>query len=268
MGWSAEATAGELRHMAAEGMKVAVREDSSIMIHKNPFQYRLDDPDAGERMLSWFEEYEPTMAFIDPLRDFHTLDEKDDGEMNRMLRPLQQWAKAHNSALLIVHHARKRNEMTGKIYGPEDMRGTSALFGMADAILMTTPQGAVGVTVSATFKRGRAWERQFQLGMWGASNKETDNLLVDDTMYQTYRALRYGATSASAIATQIGSRRQVVTEVFRQLIQAGMAMREGRQVVAVDKDAVMLAAFKEWRKDHGKEEREDGEVPKVEAVPP
>lgn len=250
LGWSAEATAGELRHIAKHGLGVTIRADGSFMIHRNPFQYRLDDPGGSAAMLAWLEEHQPKLVYIDPLRDFHSLDEKDDGEMNRLLRPLQRWSKEHDASVLIVHHARKRGELTGKNFAPEDMRGTSALFGLADGVLMTTPQGALGVTVSATFKRGPAWERTIKVGKW-ASPTEAERVpfVVDALARDVYRALRGGAENSTSIARQLGVRGTRVLEVIKMFETHGLVARAGARKapeLTGDYDARIKEAFEEW----------------------
>ena len=261
LGWSAEATAGELRHVAKHGLGVAVRNDGTFLIHKNPFQYRLDDPDGGRAMLRWLSQHRPKLALIDPLRDFHALDEKDDGAMNRLLRPLQKWAKDESSSVLVVHHARKRGELTAKTFGPEDMRGTSALFGLADGILMTTPQGSLGITVNATFKRGSPWERTIKIGKWVAAGPQTEPLVVDAAVRDIYRALRAGATSSSAIATQVGVRKGRVLDAFALLEAHGMLVRAGPRKVPEltgDFDARIKEEFEKWFHAEGGEDHAHG----------
>lgn len=260
LGWSAEASAGEVRHIAEKGLKTQIREDSSFLIHRNPFSYRLDDPNAVARMLQWLNDYEPVLFFVDPLRDFHSLDEKDDGEMNRLLRPMQAWAKDHDAACLIVHHARKRGDARGKqdaeTYRPEEMRGTSAMFGLADAILMTTPVGSTGVMVAGTFKRAQPLERLLKFADWshegGGSVTRASPL-----MYDVYRALRYGAENYSQVARQLAVRRADVLGVVRELESLGIVERSGAKILRVDvRDAEMASALKTWRKEHGEEDEE------------
>lgn len=256
MGWSAEASAGELRHMARTGLGVEVRNDGSILVHKNPFQYRLDDIDAVETMLDWLEQYQPRLFFIDPLRDFHALDEKDDGAMNRLLRPFQKWAKDHDAACLIVHHARKRSELTGKVFGPEDMRGSSAMFGLADAILMTTPQGKLGTTISATFKRGQSWEATIKLADWEA--REEEAVQVDDVTFKVYRALRYGAENMRSIAKQIATRHATVLDSLGRLKTLGVVRVNGKGLEVEDRDEEMKQLHDDWRTAHAGQEKRQG----------
>lgn len=109
IGLSAEASPGELRYMVEQGMGVTNGIHGRIRLLKDPWKFRLDDPGAKTTLLKLLKEKRPRLLWIDPLRDFHSLDEVDAGEMNRLLRPLQRWAKENDSAVLIVHHTRKRS---------------------------------------------------------------------------------------------------------------------------------------------------------------
>lgn len=179
--WSAEANAGELRQMVEDGFGAQVPDDGRILIADEPFQWRLDDPGAVKKMLEWLEYFRPRLFCIDPLRDFHDFDERESGPMNRLLRPLQRWAKDHGSALLVVHHARKlgtdeqdRNLTAG------DLRGTSALFGLADGVIVLTPKGRAGIHFNVVVKRGVPWERTIKLGAWQeAATEKVDAKTVE-----------------------------------------------------------------------------------------
>lgn len=169
LGFSAEATAGELRQMAEDGLGVVIPPDGRFRIAKEPFQWRLDDPGAVERLLQWLNHIKPKLFFIDPLRDFHDFDERESGPMNRLLRPLQRWAKEEESAFLVVHHTRKQgtNEEARNL-NAADIRGSSALFGLADGVIVLTPRGRNTVNLHATIKRGESFERVIRLDVWGA----------------------------------------------------------------------------------------------------
>jgi hypothetical protein len=190
--WSAEATAGELKQMVEDGFGCQVPDNGTIMVADEPFQWRLDDPGAVSKMLEWLEYFQPRLFCIDPLRDFHDFDERDSGPMNRLLRPIQRWAKEHGSALLVVHHARKlasgeedRNLTAG------DLRGTSALFGLADGVIVLTPKGRAGIHFNVVVKRGQPWERTIKLGAWGGGDEAEQRATerIDAVVADVYKAL-------------------------------------------------------------------------------
>lgn len=178
--FSAEATAGELLDMVEEGLKVKGEANEGILVADDPFQWRLDDPDGLDRLLHWLRMKRPKLVLIDPLRDFHSLEEKDSGEMNRLLRPLQRYAKEHKAAVVIVHHVRKKQKDDGSgsddaSYSPEDMRGSSALHGIADGVLMVTPLAEGYVRMRAQFKRAPAWDRTFRVAAYQYAGEGAEN---------------------------------------------------------------------------------------------
>ena len=168
IGASIEATPGELRYMVEQGMGVKGGIHGRVRLLRDPWQFRLDDPGILTKLLRLLNEKRPKLFWLDPLRDFHSLDEVDAGEMNRLLRPLQKWAKENDSCVLVVHHTRKRSggdeERNLKA---DDARGTSAMFGLADGLIVLTPKGKGRVHFDVTLKRGASWERTVQLKVWG-----------------------------------------------------------------------------------------------------
>jgi hypothetical protein len=168
---SAEALAGEIRHMMETGLGIGRMEPrEAILVAETPWEFRLDDRDALDKLLSWLKRRDPRLVIIDPLRDFHHLEERDAGGMNRLLRPIRQWAVEHDSAVMIVHHTKKlSDDLRDSNYSAQDMRGTTALFGIADGVLMLTPKKDGIIHVSATFKRAKGWEKEITLQAYGST---------------------------------------------------------------------------------------------------
>lgn len=190
LGLSAEASPGELRYMVEQGMGAKPGVHGMIRLLKDPWRFRLDDEGAANTLLRLLNSRRPRLLWIDPLRDFHSLDEVDAGEMNRLLRPLQRWAKVNDAAVLIVHHTRKRqggdDERNLKA---DDARGTSALFGMCDGLIVLTPKGKNRVHFDVTLKRGQSWEKTVQLSVWGDGEAR---VMIDGYARQLYEALLQG----------------------------------------------------------------------------
>lgn len=199
MGFSYEASAGELRHMCRYGLLIDPPNDKRVLIADDPWLFRLDDPGGSAKLLYWLEERKPKLCFLDPLRDFHNLEEKDSGGMNRILRPIQRWAKAHDSCMLVVHHTKKKDEGD---YNANDLRGTGAIFGIADGVLMLTKKQHGLVTINATFKRGEGWDRTIKIATYehaaeGGSEK------LGDLEEKVLKLLQGGASGAAAIGEQL-----------------------------------------------------------------
>lgn len=170
LGFSAEASAGELRYMAEQGFRLKVNTRHPFLIADDPWLFRLDDGDALNRMFSALK-CGPKLVWLDPLRDYHSLDEQDSGDMQRLLRPLQRWAKDNHAALLVVHHTRKLASGEVRNLEAADARGTSALFGLADGLITLTPKGDTSVHFNVVVKRGASWNRTIRLKVWGTGGE-------------------------------------------------------------------------------------------------
>lgn len=224
--FSAEADAGTIRHTAEVGIGVAVPADSRVLVADDPWEWRLDDEDGPQRLLDWANERGVRLLVIDPLRDYHALEEKDDGGMNRLLRPIQRWATVHNAAALIIHHTKKKGRDEGD-YNALDMRGTSALFAIADGVLMITPRGGGTLHMTATFKRGEGWERDIRLGVWG-KKAEGGVVTLSNNAVRVWEALSNGARDYHQIALQLTVSKATVVLAVKELEAMGALRKEGR----------------------------------------
>ena len=227
MMFSAEATAGELKYMAQDGLGIIIPEDDdTILVADDPWAFRLDDPDALKTMLRWLNDIDPRVVIIDPLRDFHSLDEKEAGDMNRLLRPIRQWAVEHDAALVVVHHSKKPGEDHGN-YTANDMRGSGALFGIADGVLMFTPKGKAKdqIHIDAVFKRGAAWQQTVTFGSYGKRAGEVLTQEDEDVL----GCLKAGAPNVESIAKQVHMAKASVIEILKRLERNELARKEGKR---------------------------------------
>lgn len=199
LGFSYEATAGELRHMCKHGLLIDPPNDKRILIADDPWLFRLDDDDGPRKLLYWLNERRPRLCFLDPLRDFHNLEERDSGGMNRILRPIQRWAKENDSCMLVVHHTTKKPEGD---YNANDLRGTGAIFGIADGVLMLTKKADGMVTIDATFKRAQGWNRTIKISSYEYANEPSTEKLgnVEEQVLKLYNA---GLKEPQAIGYQL-----------------------------------------------------------------
>lgn len=245
MGASAEASPGELRYMVEQGMGVQNLPHGRIRILADPWRWRLDDPDAVATLIRKLDRVKPRLFWLDPLRDFHSLDEVDAGEMNRLLRPLQRWAKANRACFLVVHHTRKQSADAmheGRNLRAEDARGTSALFGMADGLIVLTPKGhgKPRVHIDVTLKRGQPWEATVELKVWG---KGEPTVTIDGNCKRVFDALTGDLKGASlsheALAEHLRMGRSTVTKYIGQLRSLGALDKDDRPT---PKGAALVAA--------------------------
>jgi hypothetical protein len=173
--FSQEATAGEIKHAMRVGMS-SMPKTNHIYIADDPFAWRLDTDEAVAAMHDalagkFAEEHDaeprpPIMAVLDPLRDFHSVEEKDSGEMIAILGPLRAWAVENDAAVVLVHHTVKPVEGRS-LLDPDSLRGSSAIFGKADGVIMIQPGDPGWLRYNAVFKRGPGWKAQLRLGVWG-----------------------------------------------------------------------------------------------------
>lgn len=162
---SHEADAGELRYIMEDGLGVKLRKDESIITADEPEKFRLDDEEGQKNLRFWLGERRPILCILDPLANSHGLEEKDAGEMINLIAPIRRQVKEMGSCFLIVHHTRKIDD--DRQYRPMDMRGTSALPGLADGLLSITPTpNPYEVIINGQFKKAREWTKTICLGVW------------------------------------------------------------------------------------------------------
>lgn len=221
--FSSEATAGELRHMVEEGMGVLTAEEHTGAIHvaDDPGSWRLDDPRASEQLMYWISKMNPRLVVIDVFRDFHSMDEKESAAISRMLRPVRKWAKDTDSSVLLVHHVRKLAEGQSE-YTQEDARGSSALIGMADGIIVISPKDDGTKLISTTFKRAGSAKMHIQFGTWGKAARE----ILGEHDKRVIKALEAGATSADDLASGLKMAKQAVLASLAKLRRNGLLKEE------------------------------------------
>jgi RecA-family ATPase len=217
---SAEHSAGELRYMTETGMGVTILNDKSILIADDAWKWRLDDPDALEVLLGWLDALKPKLFIIDPLIDFHSLDEKESGEMNRLLRPIQKWAKNNDSCFMVVHHTAKKKPDDKSMYKPGDMRGASGLFGIADGVIMLTPMDDDVIHMEGTLKRGAPWQKAVRLGVWG--KEQTEVKPTNTFNEEVLAAVKAGSKNYEVLAKKLKVSKSKIAAAIKQLRDEGM----------------------------------------------
>jgi len=232
--FSYEALAGELKDSALNGMGVNIQ-GGGIYVADDPWMFRLDDSERGPTaLLSWLDKLLPRLVVLDPLRDFHGLDENDAGAMNRALRPVRQWAIKHDASVVVVHHTRKKSDDGSggpPVYDAADMRGTTALFGIADACLMVTPTKFENtLRVKATFKRASGWERTLRLAIFGTKDELAREELTDGEKL-CLKGLQDGQNLGS-IAVKLKVSKSTIQAYVVTLYRNGLIKKEGERWVA------------------------------------
>lgn len=215
--FSYEAEAGELRQMAEDGLHIEVPADERILIADDPWRWRLDDLDCVDELLSYLQARQPKLVILDPFRDVHDQDENDSAAVVRVLRPLQQWAKKYDSTVLLIHHTVKGNDEL-ESFEAKHLRGTGAIFGKADAVLMVTPRPGGALLIKATFKRARPWERTLKLATW--DNHVAGEPLIDRD--KRVLALVKKGMAAAEISAELHHGKSAVQESIAKLRRNGL----------------------------------------------
>lgn len=167
---SGEATASELAWLYRTGFGCATTPDT-IYINDDPWDFKLDRKDTVGALLSMLDHVRPRYCLIDPLRKYHSGDENDAAYVEGILYPLRKWAVQNDSCIGVVHHARKDNvnQDDESKMDPSQLRGSNAIFGAADSILMCRCiDRTIGrIRIAATHKRAPSWCRDVLLGVPG-----------------------------------------------------------------------------------------------------
>lgn len=229
--WSFEADSGEVKEMLEVGFGCKPKHDRSIIVARNPLDFQLDqhshDDNVGvDELINWLKERDPRLAIFDPFRDMHTLDENDSAVVAKILAPIREWAHDANSAAIVVHHSTKPQAENVR-HRAHNLRGSGAVFGKADAVLMSEPHGHHEgvISVHATFKRAPKWERVLSLGCpgfgWESIGKE---ILHDDTMRIIAAAIEFGNWDIKALAYTLKKPETTIKEACAAFVRNEMVL--------------------------------------------
>lgn len=240
---SAEANAGELKDMMINGMGLKLQANESIIVADDPWEFRLDDPDGWKRLKEWLDELKPRLVILDPLAEFHNLDEKVAGDMIRLLRPIRKWAVDNDRAVIFVHHvSKKASDQKGENYDAMDMRGSGALFGKADGLMVVTPKGKEEerrIHIQAIFKRALGWKKEIQLAAYNRKGMDA-TVFINDLSKKVLVIMQIGATKTKDIAEQLNAGPGATKEALKSL-------QENKLVTQVSEDTWKLVERKKLK---------------------
>ncbi len=156
MYFAAEQSPGRIRYIFE---KHVLKRDYSpkdkrvnLQVAREPWDWQLDQPENGKDLVAFIKDTKPTVVCLDPWIHFHSLDENDPLVV-RPLVPVRKAVLSYGGSLVLVHHANKGKGDGGKS-GAADwhrVRGTSALWGMADAGIFCSRTGKA-VSLACEFK--------------------------------------------------------------------------------------------------------------------
>ena len=139
-------TAGRvLIYMAEDSLAILFQRLKSIANHKtvdwkeinigilSPDSLQLDNKNDQQRLENTIKEEKPVMIILDPLIRMHSSDENCSGEVSAILAYLRRLQKTYNTAVCVVHHA-KKNGFNASQPGL-GMRGSSDFHAWGDSNL-------------------------------------------------------------------------------------------------------------------------------------
>lgn len=204
---SGEATASELAWLYRVGFGCKT-EAGTIFVNDDPWDFKLDVKERISALLSMLSEVNPRYCLIDPFRKYHNGDENDAAFMEAILYPLRKWAVANQSAIGVVHHARKDSiaQSEDDKMDPSNLRGSNAIYGAADSILMCRCIDRAGgrIRIAATHKRAPSWCRDIVLGVPGHGGwQKVGSEHFTDVDLNIQRMVLQGNTGVEQIAKQL-----------------------------------------------------------------
>lgn len=167
---SGEATSSELAWLYRTGFGCKTTPDT-VLINDDPWDFKIDVKERLKALMDMLEIVQPRLCIIDPLRKYHSGDENDAAYVESILYPLRKWAVANDAAIIVVHHARKDSigQDDADKMDPSNLRGSNAIFGAADSILMCRclDRNTGKIRIATVHKRAQSWCRDVLLGVPG-----------------------------------------------------------------------------------------------------
>ncbi|MBI2392034.1 MAG: AAA family ATPase [Deltaproteobacteria bacterium] len=207
---------------------------------------RLDRAHDQVRLRDAVAKYAPRMLVLDPFVRLHRIDENDAGQVSALLGYLRELQRAHDVAVLVVHHARK-NGTAGQ--PGQSLRGSGDFFAWADSLLYVRRHR--GQLMLAVEHRGAPAPDPIQLAL--AADDDDVHLEVatgdvtDDAETGTVgdrggldRAIVEALTQASGplgrgqLRALLRVRNERVGEALTRLVDRGVVLREGDRFAVPD----------------------------------
>jgi hypothetical protein len=92
---------------------------------------RLDLPSDQQRLHETVRRHTPRLLLLDPFVRLHRINENQAGDVSAVLGYLRELQRAHNLAVVVVHHTRKNGATTGG----QSLRGSGDFFAWVDTAL-------------------------------------------------------------------------------------------------------------------------------------
>lgn len=134
----------------------------NFFVYSRDIEMQLDKPEGVAKLDSLIAAVKPDVVCFDPLIEFHSSDENDASEMNRVLKNLDFLRQRHHFATIICHHTSKPSATSSRS-GADLLRGSSVLYGKGDSFLILSRRrgsrrSQIQTQVDFTIRRGKPLE--------------------------------------------------------------------------------------------------------------
>lgn len=129
-----------------------------IFTHSCDHSMQLDTIPGRDHIAKLIDSVSPDVVAFDPLIEFHTGDENSAQDMSRAMHGLDWLRERFEFGSMISHHTAKPQKDSDRI-GPDNLRGSSAIYGKGDTFIMIRPSGKNipkgQIRVDFTLRRGK-----------------------------------------------------------------------------------------------------------------
>jgi hypothetical protein len=197
---------------------------------------RLDLPRDQDRLQQTVRRHAPRLLLLDPFVRLHRVNENQAGDVSAVLGYLRELQRAHELALVVVHHARKNGGPTGG----QSLRGSGDFFAWVDTAL-SVRRHHQQLLLSAEHRAARAPEpvalalvgtdTDMHLAVVPVEQREdrspaTTTDLESTVLAALARAGQQGL-SRHALRQVVRVRNQSLTQTLTRLAAAGRIARHG-----------------------------------------
>ena len=201
---------------------------------------RLDQSHDQQLLKETVKYYQPKLLILDPFVRLHRIDENNSGEVAPILAYLRGLQREFQTAIIVVHHARKR---AGKERGGQALRGSSEFHAWGDSNLYVRriKDGKVALSIEHRTEKSREG-----MALDLADNEESVSLTVieqsvmepkqpENVEQEIHTILTNAKTPLrlDLIRQSCGVRKSKVCESINLLIDKGIAQKpaQGYQII-------------------------------------
>jgi hypothetical protein len=198
---------------------------------------RLDLPRDQHRLHETVRRHAPRLLLLDPFVRLHRINENQAADVSAVLGYLRELQRAHNLAVVVVHHARKNGGTTGG----QSLRGSSDFFAWVDTAL-SLRRHRQQLLLSAEHRAASASEpialtlvgtdRDMHLAIVPADHRGEDRTPatttdLDTTILNTLSRAGQEGLPRHALRLTVRVRNQTLSEALIRLAASGRIARQG-----------------------------------------